>query len=283
MLEIPRALILDGDQGFSSAVAGKLRQQSPEIAILQVSNVDDALAALEKLRPHIFFLDWSIQIRGERHGSLLRKMSDLMAADPAGYDYPLLVNSNWRAKYDEDWSERGVIFQMENPRVVIERDSLAGAESVLARWYVRKIQPRRVLRLTKSHIDLGRSAYVRIADGPPRIFVWDTRMEREQEFERHRDDTFQMISQQIISPLGQVESVASAASLFVKANQRNVWVNLAYVQAIGFDGAGERTFFFQSATSQRLNLTVAHAVARTLEAMRHLALWPHVSGLSVPN
>ena len=282
MLELPRALILDGDQDFSSAVAGKLRQQSPEIGILQVSHVSSALTALEKLRPHIVFLDWNDHFRGERPSSLLRKMSDLMAADPAGYDYPLLVNSNWRDEYDQDWSERGVIFQMENPRVVIGRGSLVEAESVLSRWYVRKIQPRRVIRLTKAHIDLGRSAYLRIADGPSRIFVWDTRTAKEQEFERHRDDTFQMISQQIISPLSQIESVAAASSLFVKANQRSVWVNLAYVQAIGFDAAGERNFVFRDATAQRLNLTVAHSVARTLEAMRHLALWPHLSGLSLP-
>lgn len=282
MLELPRALILDGDHGFSSAVATKLRQQSPEIGILQVSRVDAALTALEKLRPHVVFLDWSVHVRGERPSSLLRKMSDLMAADPAGYDYPLLVNSNWKGDYDQEWSERGVIFQMENPRVVIQRESLAEAESILSRWYVRKIQPRRMIRLTKAHIDLGRSAYLRIADGPPRIFVWDTHLAKEQEFDRHRDDTFQMISQEIVSPLSQIDSVASATSLFVKANQRNVWVNLAYVQAIGFDSAGERTFLFRDATSQRLNLTVAHAVARTLEAMRHLALWPHLSGLSLP-
>lgn len=282
MLELPRALILDGEQDFSSAVADKLRQQSSEIGILQVSHLDAALTALEKLRPHIVFLDWNVHFRGERPSALLRKMSDLMAADPAGYDYPLLVNSNWREEYDQDWSERGVIFQMENPRVVIGRESLLEIESILSRWYARKIQPRRMIRLTKAHIDLGRSAYLRIADGPPRIFVWDIRAAKELEFERHRDDTFQMISQQIIASLGQIGSVAAASSLFVKANQRNVWVNLAYVQAIGFDAAGERIFAFRDAPSQRLNLTVAHAVARTLEAMRHLALWPHLSSLNLP-
>lgn len=284
MLELPRALILDGDRAFSSAIADKLRKQSPEIAILQVTTVEEALAALKTLQPHIVFLDWSVRSGAERPSALLRRMSDLMASDPSGYVYPLLVNSNWREEYEHDWSDRGVIFQMENPRVVIDRLSPTQTESVISRWYVRRVQPLRVIRLARANIDLGRSGYVRIADAPPRILSWDVLGRTEQEFDRHRDDTFQLISQQILSPMGDIASVASARSLFVKANQRNTWVNLAYVETIAYDAAGERSFMLTgSSAAQRLNVTVTHAVARMLESMRHLNLWPHLNRLTIPD
>lgn len=284
MLELPRALILDSDRAFSSVIADKLRRQSPEIATLHVTTVEEALSALDALRPHIVFLDWSVQNGTESPSALLRKMSDLMASDPSGYVYPLLVNSNWREEYEHDWSDRGVIFQMENPRVVIDRFNPTQTESVISRWYVRRILPSRVIRLARANIDLARSGYLRIADAPPRILSWDVHAQTEHEFERHREDTFQLISQQLLSPMGNIASVASARSLFVKANQRNTWVNLAYVETITYDAAGERSFMFTGpCVAQRLNVTVTHAVARMLESMRHLNLWPHLNELAIPD
>ena len=73
-------------------------------------------------------------------------------------------------------------------------------------------------------------------------------------------------------------------SLFVKANQRNTWVNLAFVERIAYDASGEREFIFADCSNTiRLNVTVAHAVAQTLETIKHLSFWPHLSHLAIPD
>jgi hypothetical protein len=283
MLELPRALVVEADQDFARGVADSLRSHTPEIAVKIVSSLDGALTAVEALHPHIVFLDWNVRVGDQRASLLLRKMSDLMAADPSSYDYPLLVNSHWQHEYQQDWAEQGVTFQMDNPWIVIGRSDSAERDALISRWLSRKMQSLRVVRLTKSNIDLGRSAYVRISDRPPRIHYWDVRERAELTLDRHRDDTFPLISQQIVSPLSRIESVAAARSLFVRANQRNCWVNLAYVERIAYDAAGERSFAIPGVASPpRLNVTVAHAVARMLEAMSHLGLWPHLARLEVP-
>lgn len=285
MLELPRALVVDSQQVFASAIVENLRACSPEIAVKIVTSIDDAMNALQGLRPQIMFINWTMGSSDHQCAptALLRTMADLMESDPINYDYPLVINSNWHQEYQRDWEAQGVIFQMENPWVTLDRNDTHALTSIVSRWYVRKIQPRRMLRLAKGSVDVARCAYIRVSDGPAQIHFWHVGENRELTIARHRDDTFQLISQELLTPFNE-GAMAISSSLFVKANQRSTLVNLAVVERIAYDASGEREFVFgnEGSAPVRLNVTVTHSVARTLEVIKHLNFWPHLAHLTVP-
>jgi hypothetical protein len=283
MVEVPRALILDADRQFAESLCKTLQWRFPEMAVKIAATLDEATAALDTLRPHFFLLDWSVRTANRGPGNLLRKMSELMDDDPSSYEYPLLVNWNWHSEYEQEWSDQTLVFRLDNPWIVLDKHSEDWVTAI-ERWHLRKILPRRILRLSKASVDLTRTAYLKVSDRPLRVEYWDLEAGEERSAERHRDDTFQQISDRLLSPVRSLDSVRSVKSLFVRANQRNSLVNLAYVHRIEFGAGGDPSFIVKGAhQAPRLSAACAPALAELLQGIRFSGLWPHIGALTLPS
>jgi len=282
MLELPRSLVVDDDPAFTRDLCQCLWRHSPEMAVQQVATIDSAVRALGDLRPHIVFLNWSLPGQGDLAMALLQKMSDLMETDhAAAYRHPFFLHRNWTHQNREQWeSLQEVTDSLDNPFFGL-RDG-APLDTLIGEVYARRIQPRRVLRLTGTFIPVGQCSYIRISD-PGGIHFWDVNQDCEVSLGRHRRENFQAISDHLVSSLSAAYPLPGIRSLFVKANERNQWVNLAYAKSIARDEKAALVFDLAGSAGP-VNLTErsAQAIARTLEYMKHRSFWPHLSHLNLP-
>ena len=284
MLQLPRALILDAERAFADVIKCSLRERSREVAIRIESSLQEADCALEEYRPHIVFLSWALGTARRSASTLLRKLADLMAAEPNSYEYPLVVSTDWRPEFEEDWDELGVTFHLDNPKVLIHKSDWVHKGPIVIDEFLKKVEPRRILRLEKASVVLSRCAYLRISDGPPRLHYGIPDSNKEISLPRHRLDTFELIAKQLVPDELQAKGIRYIPSLFVRANRRNCWVNLAHVRRISFDEDGERSFVFGDAAHQQFRLagSVAAGVSAHLEGLKHMKYWDHLNDITVP-
>lgn len=285
MLQLPRALIVDDERAFANVIAGSLRECSREIAIRIEPSLDGAILALEEYRPHIVFLSWGLRSKNSSAITVLHRLVDFMAADPSFYDYPLVVNTNCDAEFQKNWDEMGITFHFDNPKVVINKADWQNEGSTVIKKFLRTKGPKRLLRLSKADVPLSQCAYLRISDNPLRMHYWDTHRNEEVSLLRHRVDTFDLIEKQLIPDKIQNADATSVPSLFVSANKRNGWVNLAFVKEISFDKDGERIFVFDGTTEPpfRLSNSLAVGVTKHLERLKQMTYWDNLSQISVPD
>jgi len=281
MLELPRTLVVDDDRGFTLDLFRCLAYRSPEMAVLQVKTLEGAVRALGDFRPHIVFLNWKFRTQGDVPMSMLRRMSELMENEHAsGYKHPFFLHRNWSHEDRDSWeSLQEVTDSLDNPfkgiRDCEPLDSLIGA------LYERRVQAKRVLKLNGVFIPLGQAAYIRISD-PGAIHFWDVNRDCEVTVDRHRRDNFQSISDQLVSTMTVGYPLPGVRSLFVKANERNQWVNLAFTKSIERDAKAVLVFVMAGGAAD-ITLTdrSAHAVTRTLEYMKERGCWPHLARLGL--
>ena len=234
MLQLGRALIVDDDPDFVRGITSCLHHDVREVAVRIERDLDGALRALEDYRPHIMFLNWSLGDSGRRAGELLSRMSSLMDEDPSSYDYPTLINTGWHAEYQKDWEEQGILFQMENAWTVFDKAQWsAWCPKVVKLWIAsKKMRPFRMLRLNHGTIDLLRCMHLRISDNPSLLHAQFAGQHDSETLRRHRVENFDVISDHIVIPRRDDGDICALPSLFVRSNQRNAWVNLAYVEDI---------------------------------------------------
>ena len=282
MLELPRTLLVDDDRDFTLALSRSLTRRSPEMAVLQVTSLDGALRALADFRPHVVFLNWRLRAQGDLALKLLRQMSGLMESEhTSAYRHPFFLHRNWTNDDRDAWEAlQEVTDSLDNPfKGLRDREPL---DALIDALYNRRIQPNRVLKLAGSFVPLGQCAHIRISD-PGGIHFWDVGRDCEVSLDRHRKDNFQGISEQIVSSMSVGYPLPGIRSLFVKANERNQWVNLAFAKSIERDPRAVLVFVM-AASAGRVPLSdrAAQAVARTLEYMKHCGCWPHLAHLDLP-
>lgn len=283
MLQVCRALIVDDDPAFVQGVTSCLCEGVREIAVRTERDLDGALRALDDYRPHIMFLNWSLGDNGRRAGELLSQMSSLMDRDPSSYDYPILINTGWKADFQKDWEEQGILFQMENSWSVFDKTQWSAWCPGVVNIVGKKMRPLRMLRRTHGTVDLLRCTHLRISDGPSLLHAQVAGQREPETLRRHRAENFDFISEQIVIPR-QNDDVRALPSLFVKSNQRNAWVNLAYVKNIGYADDGEFAFVFYDslAAPVKLSKTIAHVANQRLEMLRQWKYWPQLAALCLP-
>jgi hypothetical protein len=148
--------------------------------------------------------------------------------------------------------------------------------------YERRIQHRRLLKLNGTFIPLGQCAYIRISD-PGGIHFWDVGRGCEITLDRHRKDNFQAISEHLVSSMSVGYPLPGIRSLFVKANERNQWVNLAFTKRIERDAKAALVFVMSGGVGQvTLTDRAAQAVARALEYLKQRGCWSHLEPLNLP-
>jgi DNA-binding NarL/FixJ family response regulator len=287
MPQLPRALIVDDDPAFVQSVTSCLRDAGNEIAVRVEWGVDGALRALDEHRPHIMFLNWAIGGAGPRPGEILGRMSSLMELDPSNYDYPILINTGWRPEFQGDWDDQGITFKMENPWTVLERAQYSEWGPEVVRLWIsgRKMRALRTLKLLNGAIDLARCVYLRISDSPPLLLARLAGEATSYELRRHRAETFDVISEQIVIPRAEADALRTLPALFVKSNMRNTLVNLAHVKHVGYDEDGDFALIFQDTAIAPIKLSknVSHVVNQRLEMLRQWKCWPHLEHVCLPD
>ncbi|MHA6847204.1 hypothetical protein [Ralstonia syzygii] len=282
MLELPRTLVVDDDRGFMADLSQCLVRRSPEMAVLKVATLEDAVRELGDFRPHIVFLNWMLRVQGDLAMGLLRRMSDLMEKEhTAAYRHPFFLHRNWRSEDRESWeSLQEVTDSLDNPfKGLRDHEPL---EPLIDALYERRIQRWRALKLNGTFIPLGRCAYIRISD-PGGIHFWDVGRDCEVTLDRHRKDNFQAISEHLVSSMSVGYPLPGIRSLFVKANERNQWVNLAFTKRIERDTKAVLVFVMAGGAGQvTLTERAAQAVIRTLEYLKQCGCWPHLEHLNLP-
>ncbi len=282
MLELPRTLVVDNDREFILDLSQCLARRSPEMAVLKVATLDGAVRELVDFRPHIIFLNWKLRAQRDLAMGLLRTMSDLMEREhAAAYRHPFFVHRNWTHEDRESWeSLQEVTDSLDNPfKGLRENEPL---EPLIDALYERRIQYRRVLKLNSTFIPVGQCAYIRISD-PGGINFWDVGRGCEVTLDRHRKDNFQAISEYLVSSMSVGYPLPGIRSLFVKANERNQWVNLAFAKRIERDTKAALVFVMAGGAGQvALTDRAAQAVARTLEYLKQQGCWCHLEHLKLP-
>lgn len=282
MIELPRTLVVDDDQEFTRDLSQRLIRRSPEMAVLHVATLAGAVRELGNFRPHIVFLNWHLRAQGDLAMCLLRRMSDLMEKEhTVAYRHPFFLHRNWTNEDRESWeSLQEVTDSLDNPfKGLRDREPL---EPLIDALYDRRIKQRRVLKLNGAFIPLGRCAYIRISD-PGGIHFWDVDRNCEFALDRHRKDNFQAISEHLVSSMSVGYPLPGIRSLFVKSNERNQWVNLAFTKGIERDTKAVLVFVMAGGAGDiTLSDRAAQAVIRTLEYMKQCGCWPHLAQLNVP-
>lgn len=283
MLELPRTLLVDDDKEFSRVLAESLALHSPEMAVQRVATLGEAIRALGGFRPHIVFLNWKLSNKGDFAMGLLRGMSDLMEREHAtNYKYPFFLHRNWTSEDRESWEKlQEVTDSLDNPfKGLRDQEPI---EPLIHALYERRIQHRRVLKLNGTFVPLGRCAYIRISD-PGGLHFWDVDRGNEITLERHRKDNFQVISEHLVSLMSVGYPMPGIRSLFVKANERNQWVNLAFTKSIERDTKNSLVFVLTGGAGQvTLTDRASQAVIRTLEYLKQHGAWSRLEHLSIPS
>lgn len=282
MPRLPRALIVDRDPDYAGAIGSCLRNCSREIAVRVEVTIEGALNAVETFRPHIIFLSWSFGVAEGEAIHLLRRMTDLVVSDRGHYEHPsMIVNTDFNLELSSTLEEQFTLQFELDWRQVDKASWQRWAPLAINRWYKEKIRALRLLRLSHCSIDLSECSHLRIEDGGL-IHVTSCIDSTETAYKRHRDEKFPTISDLIEVPGADVLNIKSLPSLFVKANLKQSWINLAYVENIGYSRNGDWVASLAGLTSRDVVITSAAApkVSDRLRVLKQWGFWPHLGSLS---